>query len=114
MDFIDMPFSETWTAPEWHHRGFKPSAAMKMDAYSFGLVCLWILTIFELGVGSLLNRLRSGIYALDLADNFVKSSIDASKEDCLKLRQLFHLTLAHDADERSGDFVKISQLFKYW
>ena len=109
-----MPFSETWTAPEWHHRGFEPSAAMKMDAYSFGLLCLWILTFDELGAGSLLNRLRSEIGPIDLAHNLVESSTGASKEDCLKLHQLFHLTLAPDPDERSGDFIKISQLFECW
>ena len=86
---------------------------MKMDAYSFGLLCLWILTIDEFGAGGLLNMLRSEVRAIDLALNFVESSADARKEDCLKLHHLFHLTLAHDPDERSGDFVKISQLFEY-
>ena len=87
---------------------------MKMDAYSFGLLCLWILTIDEFGAGSLLNRLRSEVCPIDLAHKFVESLTGARKEDCLKLHQLFHLTLARDADERSGDFVKISQLFEYW
>ena len=86
---------------------------MKMDAYSFGLLCLWILTIDEFGAGSLLNRLRSEVRPVDLAHSFVESSTDARKEDRLKLHQLFHLTLAHDPNERSGDFVKISQLFEY-
>lgn len=114
MAFIDMPFSETWSAPEWHHRGFKLSAAMKMDAYSFGLLCLWVLTIDKLGAGILLNRLRSEVCPSDLAHNLVKSSTGASKQNCLKLHQLFYLTLAHDSDVRIENFVKISQLFEYW
>ena len=28
---------------EWHHQQFTMSDAMKMDTYSFGLLCLWFL-----------------------------------------------------------------------
>ena len=42
-DLINMPLSWPWAAPEWHHRGFLPSHAMKMDVYSIGLLCLWLL-----------------------------------------------------------------------
>src|SRR5438034_3833483 len=42
-DLIMMPKSRPWNAPEHHHRGFKLSQAMAMDAYSFGLLCLWLL-----------------------------------------------------------------------
>lgn len=38
-----MPKSGIWRAPEWHHRGFRPEGARKMDIFSFGLVCLWML-----------------------------------------------------------------------
>ena len=37
------PRSWPWNAPEYHHRGFTVSAAQKMDIYSFGLLCLWLL-----------------------------------------------------------------------
>ncbi|KAJ6439093.1 mutator-like element [Purpureocillium lavendulum] len=42
-DLIRMPKSGIWCAPEWHHRGFRPEAARKMDIFSFGLVCVWML-----------------------------------------------------------------------
>lgn len=42
---VKMPGSRPWVAPEWHHCGFTTDhvGAMKMDAYSFGALCLWIL-----------------------------------------------------------------------
>ena len=40
---IYMPISRPWTAPEWHHRGFMPAQAAKMDVYSFGMLALWLL-----------------------------------------------------------------------
>ena len=42
-DLIQVPKTEPWNAPEWHHRGFKFREARKMDVYSFGLLCLWIV-----------------------------------------------------------------------
>ena len=42
-DPITMPHSELWTAPERHHREILPRQARKMDVYSFGMLCLWLL-----------------------------------------------------------------------
>ncbi|KAH8592616.1 kinase-like domain-containing protein, partial [Bisporella sp. PMI_857] len=42
-DLIYIPESIPWNAPERTHRAFTPSSAVKMDIYSFGLLCLWIL-----------------------------------------------------------------------
>ncbi|KAL8726452.1 MAG: hypothetical protein Q9166_006705 [cf. Caloplaca sp. 2 TL-2023] len=42
-ELIKMPKSQPWCAPEWHHRGFRVSDAMKMDAYSFGMLSFWLL-----------------------------------------------------------------------
>lgn len=42
-ELITMPASWPWSAPEYHHRGFTPSQAAKMDVYSFGMLCLWLL-----------------------------------------------------------------------
>ena len=38
-----MPVSVPWQAPERHHCGHLFSEMVKMDIYSFGLVCLWLL-----------------------------------------------------------------------
>jgi hypothetical protein len=32
-----------WTAPEWHVRVFSSNAIRKMDIYSLGMVCLWVV-----------------------------------------------------------------------
>lgn len=47
-ELIKMPNSTPWYAPEWHHRGFKVSDAMNMDAYSLGMLSLWLLFHREL------------------------------------------------------------------
>jgi serine/threonine protein kinase len=40
---VKIPRSLPWEAPEWHSRSFNREAAKKMDIYSFGLLCLWLL-----------------------------------------------------------------------
>src|SRR5436305_6144975 len=42
-ELVNMPRTAYWVAPEWHHRGFTTAGAMKMDMYSFGMLCLWVL-----------------------------------------------------------------------
>ncbi|KAF1992761.1 hypothetical protein P154DRAFT_583495 [Amniculicola lignicola CBS 123094] len=43
-DSKTMPRSPIWSAPEWHDRSFSAGAAKKMDIFSWGLLCLWLLT----------------------------------------------------------------------
>lgn len=38
-----MPRSRIWHAPEWHDRAFSPEDAKRMDIFSFGMTCLWLL-----------------------------------------------------------------------
>ena len=38
-----MPCFMPWQAPEWHHQKHTFSSMLKMEIYSFGLVCLWLL-----------------------------------------------------------------------
>jgi serine/threonine protein kinase len=42
-DTILVPKSWPWHAPEHHDNGFKPAQARKMDVFSFGMLCLYIL-----------------------------------------------------------------------
>ena len=46
-DLIQMPRSQPWAAPEWHHRGFTPAQALLMDAYSFGMLDLWLISYID-------------------------------------------------------------------
>jgi serine/threonine protein kinase len=49
-DLCQLPRSDPWTAPEYHHRKFSVSAAKKMDIYSFSMLCLWLLLDEKQGV----------------------------------------------------------------
>jgi serine/threonine protein kinase len=49
-DLCQLPRSDPWTAPEYHHRKFSISAAKRMDIYSFAMLCLWLLLDGNQGV----------------------------------------------------------------
>ena len=38
-----MPHIEPWNAREHHDRSFRSEQAKRMDVYSFGLLCFWIV-----------------------------------------------------------------------
>lgn len=40
---IYLPSSAPWTAPERTHRAVPTQLAKRMDVFSFGLLCLWVL-----------------------------------------------------------------------
>jgi len=42
-DLVLVPKSWPWCAPEHNRDKFKPAQAQKMDVFSFGILCLWIL-----------------------------------------------------------------------
>jgi serine/threonine protein kinase len=42
-DKIFLPESRPWNAPEYHERHFSPEEAKRVDIYSFGLLCFWLL-----------------------------------------------------------------------
>ena len=42
-----MPHIGPWNAPEHHDRSFRPEQAKRMDVYSFGLLCFWL--VFQAG-----------------------------------------------------------------
>ena len=46
-ELLSIPISEPWNAPEYSDHLFRPESAKKMDIYSFGLLCAWLL--FEAG-----------------------------------------------------------------
>ena len=51
-DLIYMPRSRIWHAPEWHDRAFRPEDTKRMDIFSFGMVCLWMLFGVDLPLNS--------------------------------------------------------------
>jgi serine/threonine protein kinase len=42
-DLLSVPKSWPWYAPEHNRDKFKPAQAQKMDVFSFGMLCFWIL-----------------------------------------------------------------------
>jgi serine/threonine protein kinase len=42
-DLIPMPGSQPWCAPEHDRVRFTPAQARKMDVFSFGMLCVWLL-----------------------------------------------------------------------
>src|SRR5271156_4567636 len=75
---IFLPRSAPWQTPEYHHRQFLFSQALKAEVYSFGLLCLWLLfgdqplcgmdhliTTLELKETIYLNELFSGITLIE-------------------------------------------------
>ena len=117
-----MPKSAYWTAPEWGKTGTRFSGAKKMDAYSFGMLCLWLLFFSTQGEGndegknggSFRNALQRRGPALGLASVLVASETRFDKEGRENLRELFRLTLERDPLQRSSDFAKFASLLGRW
>lgn len=65
-DLIQMPKSPIWHAPEWHDGQFQPEAAKRMDIFSFGLVCLWML----FGVGLSLTPMKVDERFISFDENY--------------------------------------------
>lgn len=38
-----LPKSTPWFNPEWHHRGVSIEHAKRMDIFSLGMLCLWVI-----------------------------------------------------------------------
>ena len=112
-DSITMPYSELWTAPEQHHRGILPIQARKMDAYSFGMLCLWLL-FYNKGA----NRDRN--FEKDLEDSqkelsnhaseLIRATADLENREKDNMHKVFRSTLAQDPAERTANFNELLQL----
>ena len=109
---VFMPKSGHWTAPEWHHRGFKPASAMKMDVYSLGVLSLWLTFYEDQGHKSqsfpeyLTSRIRS---PPDLKETVLETS-GMNENAKVDLVEFFNATLARDADQRTLDLTKCISL----
>ena len=123
-ELIVMPgLSKVWKAPEWHHRGILPIQARKMDAYSFGLLCLWLLFYnkaasqdhdFKRDVGDHHNFER---YVEDpqkelshYASELLEATTDLEIWEKQNMQKVFRSTLAQDPVERTADFTELLEL----
>lgn len=118
-DLVKVPKSFPWNAPEWHHRNFVVSKAKKMDIYSFGVLCLWLLFerhsfLFSHGSKHHSDRhlcFKDVLESRARDDSFLGLAVDLLREDDYidskikhRLGTFFACTLARDPDKRSDDF----------
>lgn len=132
-DLVSMPKSWPWSAPEHHYRGFKPAAAVKIDIFSLGLLCFWLVfkehlsgdtstTLNDLGgyVSSTicgnsckehqkqnLNKLKLENELITFACRYTKI-LDVDENRKSDLRLFFSSTLAEDPDQRDRDLKHLS------
>lgn len=111
-ELIKMPRSQYWVAPEWHHQYFTTANAMKMDMYSFGILCLWLLfyNTQENTTCDFYNHLNSAETASVLAHELIMAMGGLDDQRRCNLSQLFDLTLADNPAERSSDFNQLISL----
>lgn len=106
---IAMPGSYPWYAPEWYHRFIAKdiTVAKKMDAYSFGLVCAWILfynTADNKGQSFYDKFEEEGIEPMPIPIDSLLAKASLSQQAKDRLQKLFNLTLAKDSASRGFDF----------
>lgn len=111
---VRMPRTKTWTAPEWQEQEYLPiQAKKKMDAYSFGMLCLWLLFYtsgsrggrgFEKDMG----KKTTGI--LDHALGLVESTMFPDPQERDNMKRLLCLTLPQNPNERTSNFSDILHL----
>ena len=110
---VRMPRSKRWTAPEWHEREFLPTQARRMDAYSFGMLCLWLL--FYNNISNTDREFERDMEdtttkVLDHALGLIGTIASPEFQQRDNIQSLLSLTLAHDPTERTSDFSEILQL----
>jgi hypothetical protein len=132
-DLIAMPMSRPWNAPKRDGGQVKLSEAKKMDAYSFGMLCLWTLfkeKFFETALKylephdsvsfieprgeyfrqSLVEKLKQSDKLRVLARELVETTTSISNQQRRNLGRFFDSTLTHDSDRRISDFRYLIQL----
>ena len=109
-DLIIMPRSDPWYAPEWHHRGFTPAQATKMDSYSFGMVVLWLLSYST--EDDSVRKFQSDLKlasndALSLAYRRIEH-VHSAQRPILQL--FFENTLTNNLPDRCSDFLHLRDI----
>jgi serine/threonine protein kinase len=124
------PTSKPWVAPEWHHRGFSIENAKRMDIFSLGMLCLWVILQHNVqhlpGVAhdaqfdpwlGLVQREHSTIDLLaewknrkalkDLATHSIKHLGGVGAEDKSSLLVFFHRSLQDPSLERESNILRL-------
>jgi serine/threonine protein kinase len=107
---IRLPGTPGWCAPEWHHRYTTTDvvAAKKIDVYSFGLLCAWLLFPTSLaGTQQHTDEYPSPEEVLSSALAGLEAAGEISDATQLQLHKMFDSTLAREPGERCSDFEPI-------
>lgn len=127
---VHPPRSRPWDAPEYHHRGFTAPAARKLDVYSFGLLCLWLLFFDKPSPGNsvannkcgsqwplddheLLDRMKHEDTLRDFACSQVESTLSLSANEKADLVHFFLLVIVSDSKKRATNFEGLIILLGY-
>ena len=127
-----LPRSRPWNAPEHHFGEFKAHEAKKMDVYSFGMLCLWVLfgdrlsDFPQLGANAdgiaelisfdappflsrptLLERLKGEDRLECIANHLLELTPGLHVEYKTCLKEVFSLTLPHDPAKRTCDLAGV-------
>jgi serine/threonine protein kinase len=118
--FVRMPLSRPWNAPEWHHRGYRFPEIVRMDLYSYGMVCLWLLfgqecldkgINFDIPAPSThrdLEGLKNEDRLSSLATDMAEHSAGLSEQELQFMKDVFMGCLVRDPIARAYD---IDELF---
>ena len=127
-DLIKPPRSRPWDPPEYHHRGFTVLGARKLDIYSFGMLCLWVLFFdrslvsysFPADVKStwswpfhdfkLLDNMKRENILGDFAVDLVRSVEVLPANQRENLERFFRSALARDPAKRTMNFEELVSL----
>lgn len=111
-DRIMMPYSKNWTAPEHHHRGFTPIQARLMDAYSFGMLCLWLLfgRMTTARDGNIEGDPEISEDILEYSPGLTEETLHLSDQVDYSFHNLFKQSLSQDPAQRTADFSTFLEL----
>lgn len=99
-----------WEAPEWKEgHKYTPFDAKKMDAYSFSMLCLWLILSISPGnpealIGKFEDLRKNSVDMYVAAKSLIESHVSLQTFQTQKLDRLFSLTLIKDPNCRSFDF----------
>lgn len=102
-----LTISEPWTDPKYRGEQLDIITAKKLDNYSFGLVCVWLLhhissdRSFQ-NSDKLVSHITQTQKFEDILD-MLEEIPDLSPQQRLNLKELCHLTLPINRDQRSAD-----------
>lgn len=103
--------TQGWMAPEWHHRRFTTDVvgAKKMEVYTYGLLCHWLL--FDTVQDSKnLDFTLSAETPLSSARRLTSEEAGLHDQQRQQLFRLFEETLTEDRDARGSNFQEILEI----